>query len=242
MTTVSDFIHEFIGRHLQASGIVILYDPQKVYASVVERGWGDTPILRYEGSFLALRKEADFALEAGSTTQRLGERPERVLVYLDLEPKEAHSALVELETAGVSLSPGSSTVSQVGILCDTSLARMALEDHLPEEVVLDVVSKIQAGKMTLKDLDNLVRPLEVPVELTTFYSTRVPREIALRFLTDKSRDQEIVRRNLLERLAAFFSRHFGLPHRPFDSPAVLRAAVATHLMVSEARALFSEMG
>ncbi len=237
MTTVSDFIHEFIGRHLQASGIVIWYDPQKVYASVVERGWGDTPILRYEGSFLALRKEADFALEAGSTTQRLGERPERVLVYLDLEPKEAHSALVELETAGVSLSPGNSTVSQVGIPCDTSLAslaRMALEDHLPEEVVLDVVSKVQAGKMTLKDLDNLIRPPEVPVELTTFYSTQVPREIALKFLTDKSRDQEIVRRNLLGGLSAFFSRHFGLPQRPFDSPAVLRAAVATHLMVTEA--------
>ena len=240
MGTVSNYIHEFIRRHLDASGLVVWYDPENVYTFLLDQGWEDTPILRYDehdGSFIAIREQADVALETGSTPRRLGEQAGRILIYLNMKPEETQSALVELESAGVRLAPDASPDSRTELPCDTSLAslaRLALQDQLPAEVIHDVVSKIKTGKMNLQDLDKLVRPPEVPVELTTFYNTQVPRDIALKFLTDESRDQEIAQRDLLESLSKAFSQHFGLPRRSFTDVPTLRAAVATHFLVTEA--------
>ncbi len=237
MGQVSDFIRDFIRNHLQKHGIVIWYDPDKHYGHLVEEGWEDTRVLRYEGSYLRLRYEADAALEAGSTSEHLGETFPPVLIYLPLAPHEADHALVELEAAGVCLAPGLSPDPRSDLPRDTdlaALARLALRDHLPATVVEQVVADVQAGKLNLADLDNLVRPPDIPVGLSTFYQDQTPEEIALAFLTREDQDERLRQKRLLPDLEPFFRDHFGLAHIPRGDAHRMRMFVITHLLVTEA--------
>ncbi|HHB11843.1 MAG TPA: PglZ domain-containing protein [Chromatiales bacterium] len=236
-TPVSDYIHAWIADHLRKHGILVWYDPQGHYRKIVDRGWSDVPVLHYQNSFLALRRDGDKALEAGSTRQRLGEKPGPLLIYLNCTPQETRYALVELETAGLRLAPGEPSPPGMNADCDTSLihlAARALRETLPEEVVEEVVQKIREGVITLEDLDDLVRPPEIPIELTTFYDTQDPIQIGLKFLADEDRDEAIQAQNRLQGLIDFFARFFDLRRRDFSSPSELRLAVATHLLINEA--------
>ncbi len=242
MGQVSQFIREFIRRHLQEHGIVVWYDPDQRYIHLVEEGWEEALVLRYEGSYLRLRYEADAALEAGSTPERLGEIFPPVLIYLPIAPRQAEHALVELESAGVILAPGLPPDPRSDLPRDTNLGalvRLALNDYLPVAVVEQVVADVQAGKLGLTELDNLVRPPEIPVGLSMFYEARTPEEIALAFLTREDQDKDLKHRHLLLDLESFFRDHFGLSNVPQGDARRLRMFAITHLLVTEAAVVSS---
>ncbi len=237
MGQVFRFIQNFVRRHLETYGIVVWYDPQGLYAPVVAALEKEVQVLHYQGSYLTLRHAADAALEAGSTTERLGETFPRLLIYLPIPPEETHHALVELETAGVVLAPGQRPDPRTDMPRNTDLAflaQAALQDHLPEAMLRQVVAEIAAGKLGLEEVDHLVRPPEVPVALSTFYQTRAPEELLLAFLTGGERDADLRSRGLLEDFEGFLRTHLGLERLPKGDPARLRAYVASHLLVTEA--------
>ena len=237
MGEVLNFVQNFVRRHLETYGIVVWYDPRGVYAPVVEALEKEVQVLRYQGSYLALRHAADRALEAGSTTERLGETFPRLLIYLPIPPEETHHALVELETAGVVLAPGQRPDPRTDMPRNTDLAflaQAALQDHLPEAMLRQVVAEIAAGKLSLEDVDNLVRPPEVPVALSTFYQTRSPEDLLLAFLTGEERDAALRSRGLLGDLEGFLRTYLGLERLPKGDPVRLRGYVASHLLVTEA--------
>ena len=60
----------------------------------------NTTVARYDGSFLKLRQEIDHLLNDG--------QPPRLVVYVPIERTETHSALIELDCAGVIMQPGNS--------------------------------------------------------------------------------------------------------------------------------------
>ncbi len=237
MGQVSDFIRDFIRRHLDKHRIVVWYDPDETYRSLVDARWENVQVIQYQGSYLHLRHQVDAALEAGSTPARLGEEFPCVLVYVPHSREDAHSALIELETTGVFLAPGERPDPRSDLPRDTSLsalARAALKDQLPRTLVEQVVADVRAGKLGLSDLDNLVRPPEVPVSLSTFYEARVPEEIALAFLVDDTHDATLVKKRLLPNLETFFQEHFGISQVPSGDAAGLRRFVVAHLLITEA--------
>ncbi len=237
MGQVFHFIQNFVRRYLETYGIVVWYDPQGLYAPVVAALEKEVQVLRYQGSYLALRHAADAVLEAGSTTERLGETFPRLLIYLPFSPEKTRHALVELETAGVVLASGLRPDPRTDMPRNTHLAflvQTALQDHLPEAMLRQVVAEIEAGKLSLEDVDNLVRPPEVPVALSTFYQTRAPEELLLAFLTGEERDVALRSRGLLGDLEGFLHTYLGLERLPKGDPARLRGYVASHLLVTEA--------
>ncbi len=237
MGQVSDFIRDVIRQHLDTHRIVVWYDPEGIYRSLLEEEWEGVQVLRYQGAYLRLRREADAALEAGSTSERLGETLPPVLIYLPMPRQDTQHALVELETTGVVLAPGARPDPRSDLPRDTSLAalaREALKAHLPVSVVEQVVADVAAGKLGLKDLDNLVRPPEVPFSLSTLYRAQTPEEITLAFLTDETQDQVLEKRGLLPDLETFLREHFGLSQIPSGNVTGLRRYVVAHLLITEA--------
>jgi len=237
MGQVSTFIREFIHRHLKTYGIVVWYDPQRHYEHLLDEGWENVKVLRYRDSFLRLRREAETALEANSTPQRLGESFPKVLVYVPLSRKDTEHALIELEAAGVTLGPEEGMDTHSDLSCDTSLAALAeeaLKEHLPPALVTQIVHDVSEGKLRLAELDNLVRPPEVPVSLSTFYKAQTPEDIALAFVTDEEQDQALKEKHLLPDIEKFFREHFDIQRAPSGDPERLRSVVVAHLLITEA--------
>src|SRR5437667_424644 len=104
-----------------------------------------TTVARYEGSFLKLRKQIDHLLNDG--------QPPRLVVYVPMERTETHSALIELDCAGVIMQPRQQPPS-----CNTRLsvvARNALKPILGEDRVAEIEKQVEAGKLSLADLNSL---------------------------------------------------------------------------------------
>ena len=60
MGIVTDYLTNMIARQVDTHGLVIWFDPERHYTALAEQlALLDTTILRYEGSFLALRYQAE---------------------------------------------------------------------------------------------------------------------------------------------------------------------------------------
>ena len=105
----------------------------------------NTTVARYDGSFLKLRHEIDHLLNDG--------QPPRLVVYVPIERTETNSALIELDCAGVIMQP-----RQQPPACNTRLsvvARNSLKPILGEDQVAEIERQVEAGKLSLADLNSL---------------------------------------------------------------------------------------
>ncbi len=126
MAIVTDYLLQLIARQVDERGMVVWYDPEHAYgAAAVELHLLRTTVARYDGSFFKLRKEVDHLLN--------DQQPPRLVVYVPVERTETHSALIELDCAGVIMQP-----RQQPPACNTRLsvvARNALKPILGEDQV-----------------------------------------------------------------------------------------------------------
>ena len=78
-------------------------------------------------------------------------QPPRLVVYVPLPREKTHAALIELDAAGVVMQP-----RQQPPACNTRLsvvARNALKPILSEEQLGEIERQVEAGKLTLADLN-----------------------------------------------------------------------------------------
>ena len=72
MGTVSDYLFNLIGKQVDDNGVVVLYDPDGVYAEAANAlDLPNTTLLRYEGSFIRLRWEIDQRKLMGGKSRRV---------------------------------------------------------------------------------------------------------------------------------------------------------------------------
>ncbi len=237
MGPVSQYIFRFIQTHLEKHGIVVWYDPQGRYAHLLEADWGTVRVLRCEpDGLLRLRHEAEEALEAGSTSERLGEQFSPLLAYLPFTHEATEHALIELETAGVALYPNAPADRRTDLACDThltALARQALQGHLPPAELEKVMADVEAGKLDLAELDALVRPVDIRPALRTFYGAQTPEDLLLAFFTAEGRDEALKAKGIFADLVAFFQASLGLSQPPQEVTR-LRSFVIAHGLTTEA--------
>ena len=181
---VSEYLKQLVAKQLEDYGLVVLYDPEKTYGSVVhELSWPNTTVACYDGSFIKLRKEIDPLLKDS--------QPPRLVVYVPVEREQTNAALIELDSAGVVMEPRQQPPS-----CNTRLsvvARNALKPILGEDQVCEIEKQVEAGKLTLEDLNALA---EQGLDISTgvvklIFGTANPQEVALAFLHATSFDKEI---------------------------------------------------
>ena len=162
----------------------------------------NTTVARYNGSFFQLRKEIDHLLNDG--------QPPRLVVYVPLERTETHSALIELDCAGVIMQP-----RQQPPACNTRLsvvARNALKPVLGEDQVAEIERQVEAGKLSLADLDSLAdkgKGISTGV-LTLIFGSANPQEVALAFLHADRYDEEIGKKEAQKELRHLLQVSFDI--------------------------------
>jgi PglZ domain len=201
MGIVSEHLVGLIAKQVEERSLVVWYDPDADFQTVAENlKISGTTIARYEGSFLKLRREIDPLLN--------GLEAPKLVVYVPVEQADTQHALVELEAAGVVMQPG-----QQPFKCNTRLAlvaRNALKSVIGEGNAAEVEKQVDAGKLTLADVDGLGSDLEGVAKgvVSVIFHSGNSQEIALAFLATDRLDGEIDKKAAITELASLLRNTF----------------------------------
>lgn len=222
MGKVTDYVVGLVLRQLEEGGPLVWFDPEGTYESVLACLSEDVPVFRYENSFLRLRHEVDPHMN--------GFDPPRIVVYVPLDEKDSHHALIELTAAGITLRPGHPSYN-----CNTRLsvvARAALKGVLSDEALDQVISKVEAGQLSLAELDRLAERGAPDLSvLSLVYGTSQPNEITLSFLSDSSKDQQLVAKGGIGDLKRLLAEEYGADLGTSEELDWLRLRLPTFLLV-----------
>ena len=142
---VTEYLFRLIAKQVEDRGLVVWYDPERAYAqAAAELALPKTTIARYADSFFSLRHEIDDLLNDGQAP--------RLVVYVLMSQGDTHSALIELEAAGVVMRPGQQPPNRNTKLA--VVARNALRPILGDDQVAEIEKQVETGTYSLADLDN----------------------------------------------------------------------------------------
>ena len=143
-------------------------------------------------------------------------QPPRLVVYVPMDQAKTDHALAELEAAGVVMQPGQQPPNRNTRLA--VVARNALKPILGEETAAEVEKQVEAGKLSLADLDASARRAKTcPRACCRWCSAaRNPQEVALAFLASDKVDAEIEKKSAEKELLASCGRRLSwtYPSRP----------------------------
>lgn len=226
MGIVTDYIHNLIVKQVDEHGLVLWYDPEQHYASVIDNlSLPGTSVARYTDSFFALRHEIEPLMGNG--------KPPRLVIYVPLEPEQTHHALIEAEIAGVVIKPGQQPPTRNTRL--SIAARNALKAVVGEATAATIEKQVEAGMLTLADLDGLGNTGEGISKgvVSVVFGTGNPQEIALAFVSSNARDPEIAAKNAAGELAVLLRSAFEIELPAGKSLDEWRAQLARHLLATD---------
>ena len=232
MESVTRLLFELIQKQVDDKGLVVWYDPEQAYGTAVaELTLPKTTVARFDGSFLKLRKEIDHLM--GDS------KPPRLVVYVPIEREKTHAALIELDAAGVVLQPRQQPPS-----CNTRLsvvARNALKPILGEDQVLEIERQVEAGKLSLADLNSLA---EQGIDISTgvvklIFGSANPQEVALAFLHDAEYDDEIEKKEAGKELQHLLQLSFDI-ELPAEALSNWRVKLGRHVLLTDLFAALKE--
>ncbi|WP_339396906.1 PglZ domain-containing protein [Synechococcus sp. C9] len=233
MAVVTAYLTQLIAKQVEDKGLVVWYDPEQAYGSIAETlTLPNTTVARYEGSFFQLRKDIDHLMN--------DRQPPRLVVYVPLPREKTHAALIELDAAGVVMQP-----RQQPPACNTRLsvvARNALKPILSEEQVGEIERQVEAGKLSLADLNALAdkgKDLATGV-LTLIFGTATPQEVALAFLHDDRHDQEIAKKGAKTELQRLLEMGFEIQLPTAETLSHWRVKLGRHILLTDLCAALKE--
>jgi hypothetical protein len=223
---VSEYLFQLISKQVDDRGLVVWYDPEQAYeAAARELDLPKANVAQYEGSFFKLRNEIDHLLNNG--------QPPRLVVYIPVERTETHSALIELDCAGVIMQP-----RQQPPACNTRLsvvARNALKPILGEDQVAEIERQAEAGVLSLADLNSLAgkgKDISTGV-LTLIFGSANPQEVALAFLHSEQHDEEIRKKSAEKELRHLLQISFDIEMPSSATPVTWRERLARHILLTD---------
>jgi len=223
MGIVSDYLRDLIIRQVSEKGIVVWFDPEGHYQQFTRTlVIPDTTIACYEGSFFALRYQADALLE--------GETPPHLVVYVPLPEEDTQHALIELSAAGVVLKPGHAARPRNTRL--SVVAKGALRDRRTPKELLELENQVEEGKLSLADLDRLADQDGFSVLAILFEKTD-PASVALTLLSSTRLDDEIQAKQAGAEIARLLTDTFGLDLPPTETLEEWRTRLARHLLCTD---------
>jgi hypothetical protein len=172
-----------------------------------------------------LREEIDHLINNG--------QPPRLVVYVPIERTETHSALIELDCAGVIMQP-----RQQPPACNTRLsvvARNALKSILAEDQVAEIERQVEAGKLSLADLNSMAKQgIDISTGvLKLIFRTANPPEVALAFLHDDRHDEEIGAKEAGHELRQLLQISFDIELPAAEAPSNWRVRLGRHILLTD---------
>lgn len=223
---VTQYLFTLIARQVEDHRLVVWYDPDRAYAAAVEElEFPGTTVARYDGSFFQLRHDIDSLLN--------GEQPPGLVVYVPEDRGNTHNALIEPEAAGVVLQPGQQPPNRNTRLA--VVARHALKTLLGEETAAEIQGQVEAGKLSLADLDTLAdkgKDISTGV-LSLILGTANPQEVALTFLHSNVHDEKIEKKSARKELVGLLRDAFEVELPANASLSESRERLARHVLLTD---------
>jgi len=226
MGIVTDYLVNLIAKQVDSAKIVIWYDPDTQYLEVAEKlALPDTTVVRYEASFFALRYEIEPLM--------CNLEPPRLVIYVPLSQEETGHALIEVETAGVVMKPGQQPPARNTRLA--LIARHALKSVLPEDRLASIEKQVEAGSLSLNDLDKLAEKGASVTKgaLSLIFNTGDSQEMALKFLASDQYDGELVQKDVWLELISLFQEAFDIDAAIGESCETYRTRLARHILSTD---------
>jgi hypothetical protein len=228
---VTEHLFQLIAKQVEDRGLVVWYDPERDYATaVVQLDLPQTTIARYEHSFFRLRHDIDHLLNDS--------QPPRLVVYVPMAQAEIHSALIELEAAGVVMRPGQQPPNRNTKLA--VIARNALRPILGDDQVAEIEQQVETGKLALADLNALAEKGKHTGILSLIFGTANPQEVALAVLHDERYDGEIDKKSAHKELRNLLQVSFDIDLPTSVTLAGLRERLARHILLTDLIAALGE--
>ncbi len=226
MGIVTDYLVNLIAKQVDSARIVVWYDPDAQYKEVAKKlVLPDTTIARYEGSFFALRYEIEPMM--GNL------EPPRLVIYVPLSQEDTHHALIEAEVAGVLMKPGQQPPARNTRLA--LLARHALKAVLAEERLATIEKQVEAGSLSLADLDKLAEKGAGVTKgvLSLIFGTGDPQEVALKFLAGDQYDGELAQKGGFSELISLLQEAFDIDAAVEESYETYRTRLARYILSTD---------
>lgn len=247
MGKISDRIHELIERQLADRGLVVWYDPDRVYVSLAKTLTFDDArvrVLMGGDGFFRLREALEPCLEFVTTeaeaTPDCGVPPKAV-VYVPHARSETEFALIEAETAGVVLEPGAETADRNTRL--EAIVERVFADVAPEKAS-QLARQAGEGLLTLADLDRIADEAGSVTEgaLKLIFGPIAAGEVLLEFAAGDRHDGRIIEKKAEGEIAALAAQELGLGGADGEPLGGLRRALRRHLLLGEFVAGLPEAG
>jgi hypothetical protein len=220
---VTEHLRSLISRQVEDHCLVVWYDPEGHYQGVAEDlNLPNTTVARYDGSFFALRRQISPLLD--------GLDPPRLVLYVPLDQGRTSHALIELEAAGVIIQPGQQPPNRNTRL--SVLARNALKATQEEANAVEIEKQVEAGKLTLADLDALGEKKDSGI-LSLIYGTGNTQEVALSFLSSDRHDARVEEKCAIGELRDLLRFAFEADLPDDATLAVLRDRLARQVLMAD---------
>jgi len=226
MPVVTEALVHQIAKQVEEKKLVVWYDPEQAYSGVAsELSIPKTTVARYSGSFLRLRKEVDQLLD--------GNEAPRLVVYVPMERTETDSALIELDCAGIIMQP-----RQQPPACNTRLSvvgRNALRPILGDDQVVEIERQVEAGKLSLADLDSLAdKGKDISTGLLTLiFGSANPQDVALAFLGSSEADEEVRKKESQKELQHLLQANFDIDLPGGEALSNWRVRLGRHVLLTD---------
>ncbi len=226
MAVVTENLAQLIRKQVEENGLVVWYDPDGDYEAVASGMIvPEATLARYNGSFLQLRREIDPLLN--------DLHPPRLVVYVPMDQGATDHALIELEAAGVVMQPGQQPPVRNTRL--SLVARNALKSIVGDANAAEVEKQVEAGKLTLADLDALgCKGQEFGKGVVSIiFGTGNPQEVALAFLSGDRHDSEVQKKAAIEEFVGLLRSGFEADLSAEAPLAELRHRLARHILMTD---------
>jgi hypothetical protein len=236
MGKLSDRIREMIARQVRQRGIVVWYDSEKVYASLVQNlNLREMMVLSYSDSFFRLRYELEphleFVTAEGKPKDGCGVPP-NVVVYVPMDRAQSSHALIETETAGAVIEPGAEVPERNSRL---SVQAEAFFFEAAPEKAAHLARQVNEGLLTLEDLDQIADELGSTTSgaLKLVFGAASPLESIIEFASRNDKDAKLVGKNALGELRSLVHSELGLDFGAVVTPAEARQALRRLILLTE---------
>ena len=150
-----------------------------------------------------------------------------------MERTETNSALIELDCAGVIMQP-----RQQPPACNTRLsvvAGNALTPILGDDQVAEIVRQVEAGKLSLADLNSLAdRGKDISTGFVTLiFGSANPQEVALAFLHSDQYDDEIGKKEAQKELRHLLEVSFDIELPASEALSNWRVRLGRHVLLTD---------
>jgi hypothetical protein len=226
MPLLTNHLLALLNQRLESHAVVVWFDPERDYTQFAASLSQPGQLLPGTAFHAYDRKRGFFQLRRDLEPLWSGTERPRLLIYVPLDPKDSHNALVEYSKTGLELGP-----HQVGD--DNTrlhnLARRALQPVLPAAALEKLLKDVEDKKLSLQEIETLAERGQVST-LALLFDTANPADIALRFITDPSVDFELSARSAGPQLAELLQQEMDRDFDPGDELAQLRLALTRHLL------------